>query len=297
MPDGQLVDAALLRGWPLPELGSDKEARGRLVVVAGSRETPGAGLLSVEGAFRVGAGKIQLATAGSCAASLAVAVPELMVTALAEDDGGSLHPDEADRLVDCVDGSTVLLGPGFTDPDVSDALVRRMVPRLTDTVVLDALATAYVTDNHEEVASLEATVVLTVNPDELAHCLGVSEDEVSDDLEGHTTRLAARTRAVVVCGGPVKVVAHRDELWRVEAGNPGLGTAGSGDVQAGVVAGLLARGAEPAQAAVWGAWLHATAGDRLAERVGSVGYLARELPGELPGLLTDLGGGRRSRHP
>ena len=291
MPDGRLVDAALLRDWPLPDLGSDKEERGRLVVVAGSRETPGAGLLSAEAAFRVGAGKIQLATAQSGAPALAVAAPELMVTGLAEDDGGSLHPDEADGLVECANGSTVLLGPGFTDPDVSDALVRRVLPRLEGTVVLDALATAYVTDNHEEVASLGATVVLTVNPDELAHCLGVPGEDVEDDLAAHTSRLAARTRAVVVCGGPVKVVAQRDEVWCVEAGNSGLGTAGSGDVQAGIVAGLIARGAEPAQAAVWGAWLHATAGDRLAERVGPVGYLARELPGELPGLLAELGGG------
>jgi ADP-dependent NAD(P)H-hydrate dehydratase len=288
MPDGTPVDAALLRDWPLPDLGADKEERGRLVVVAGTRETPGAGLLAAEGAFRVGAGKIHLATTSSCATALAVAAPELMVSGLAEDDGGSLDPEGADELVACADGCTVLLGPGFTDPDVSDALVRRTVPRLGGTIVLDALATAYVTDNHEEVAALGATVVLTVNPGELAHCLGTSEDAVSDDLEGHTARLAARTHAVVVCGGPVKVVAHRDELWRVEAGNAGLGTAGSGDVQAGIVAGLLARGADPAQAAVWGAFLHATAGDRLAERIGPVGFLARELPGELPGLLAEL---------
>lgn len=290
MPEGTLVTAALLRDWPLPDLGSDKEERGRLVVVAGSRETPGAGLLAAEGAFRVGAGKVQLATAGSSAAVIAVTAPELMVTGLAEDDGGALHPDEADGLVEQADGCPTLLGPGFIDPDVSDALVRRMLPRLQGTVVLDALATAYVTDNHEEVAALDATVVLTVNPCELAHCLGVSEDEAASDLEGHTARLATLTRAVVLCGGAVKVVAHRDEVWRVEAGNPGLGTAGSGDVQAGLVAGLLARGAEPEQAAVWGAYLHATAGDRLAERVGPVGYLARELPGELPGLLAELSG-------
>lgn len=288
MPDGTPVDAALLRGWPLPDPGADKEERGRLVVVAGTRETPGAALLAAEAAFRVGAGKIHLATTSSCATALAVAAPELMVSGLPEDDGGSLDPEGADELVACADGCTVLLGPGFADPDVSDALVRRTVPRLGGTIVLDALATAYVTDNHEEVAALDATVVLTVNPGELAHCLGVSEDAASDDLEGHTARLAARTHAVVVCGGPVKVVAHRGDLWRVEAGNPGLGTAGSGDVQAGVVAGLLARGADPAQAAVWGAFLHATAGDRLAERVGPVGFLARELPGELPGLLADL---------
>lgn len=290
MPDAVLVDAALLRGWPLPDLGSDKEDRGRLVVVAGSRETPGAGLLAAEGAFRTGAGKIHLATTTSCATALAVAAPELMVSGLPEDDDGSLDPEGSDELVDCADGCTVLLGPGFIDPDASDALVRRTVPRLGGTVVLDALATAYVTDNHEEVASLDTTVVLTVNPGELAHCLGIAEDEVSDDLAGHTARLAERTRATVVCGGPVKVVAHRDDLWRVEAGNAGLGTAGSGDVQAGIVAGLLARGADPAQAAVWGAFLHATTGDLLSRRVGPVGYLARELPGELPALLAELSG-------
>lgn len=290
MPESRLVDVAFLRDWPLPEPGADKEERGRLTVVAGTRETPGAALLATSAAFRVGAGKVRLATVAACAPTLAVAAPELMVTGLDEDDHGSLHPDTSDRLVECSDGSsTVLLGPGFTDPDASDALVRRVVPRLAGTVVLDALATAYVTDNHGEVASLDATVVLTVNPTELARCLGVDEDDVDADLAGHTALLARRTQAVVACGGPVKVVAHGDELWRVEAGNPGLGTAGSGDVQAGLVAGLLARGAEPAQAAVWGAFLHASAGDRLARRVGPVGYLARELSPELPGLLAEIG--------
>ena len=66
MPDAVVVDTGVLRGWPLPEPGSDKEERGRLLVVAGTRETPGAALLAVEAAFRVGAGKIRLATARTC---------------------------------------------------------------------------------------------------------------------------------------------------------------------------------------------------------------------------------------
>ena len=102
--------------------------------------------------------------------------------------------------------------------------------------MLDALATAYVTEDPERVADLAATVVLTVNPTELAHCLGLDEDEVAADLAGHASVLARRTPAIVLCGGPTKFVAHADDLWRVEAGNPGLGTAGSGDVQAGIVA-------------------------------------------------------------
>lgn len=288
MTEPRLVDEAVLRAWPLPDPGTDKDERGRLVVVAGSRETPGAALLAVEGAFRVGAGKVHLQTVESRAGALAVAVPELMATGLAEDDGGSVAPSEAGRVVECAAGGVVLLGPGFTDTDAAAALVGAVVADAGGTVVLDALATAYVTGRHEEVAALDVPVVLTVNPGELACCLEVEEDEVERDLATHAARLAARTRATVLCGGEVKVVASGTDLWRVEVGNPGLGTAGSGDVQAGIVAGLLARGAEPAQAAVWGAWLHGTAGDRLAGRIGPVGYLARELPGELPDLLGAL---------
>jgi ADP-dependent NAD(P)H-hydrate dehydratase len=289
MPDAVVVDTDVLRGWPLPEPGSDKEERGRLLVVAGTRETPGAALLAVEAAFRVGVGKIRLATARTCGPALAVAVPELMVTGLAEDEAGCIEIAEAERIVGCADGSrAVLLGSGFTDPATSARLVGGVVSRLDGTVVLDALASAYVTGDPEQVADLDATVVLTVNPTELARCLGADDDAVDADLEHHAMTLAQRTSAVVLCGGPTKVVAHGDELWRVEGGNPGLGIAGSGDVQAGLVTGLLGRGAEPAQAAVWGAYLHAAAGDRLAERVGPVGYLARELAAEVPGLLAEL---------
>lgn len=288
MPDGVLVDRGVLRDWPLPAPGSDKEERGRLVLVAGSRDTPGAGLLAAEAALRVGAGKVQLVTARSCAPSLAVSAPELMVTGALEDGSGNIDAAGADRILEWARGSSaVLLGPGFTDTDVAAELVGRLLPHLESTVVLDALATAYVTGGPERLAGSAHPVVLTVNPTELAECLQLDEAEVEPDLARHTTTLARRTRAVVVCGGPTKFVARADDLWRVEAGNAGLGTAGSGDVQAGIVTGLLARGAEPAQAAVWGAYLHGAAGDRLAASVGPLGYLARQLTGELPSLLAE----------
>ncbi|GAB6985536.1 ADP-dependent NAD(P)H-hydrate dehydratase [Nocardioides pyridinolyticus] len=101
--------------------------------------------------------------------------------------------------------------------------------------------------------------------------------------------LASRCGAVVPAGGTCKYVAAPDgRAWVVEGGGPGLGVSGSGDVQAGIVAGLLARGEEPARAAVWGAYLHARAGERLAGSVGQVGYLARELPGTVPTVLGEL---------
>lgn len=289
MPEATQVTADHLRGWPLPEPGTDKNERGQVFVLGGSRTTPGAVLLATEAALRVGAGKVRLATVESCATALAVAAPELLVTGLAEDEAGSIATSEAQRILDLAEGcGTVLIGPGFTDVDASTGLLNVLMERLDVTVVLDALASAYVTQDPDRVASLPSTVVLTLNPTELARCLGVDEDEVGADPEPHTANLAGRTAATVLCGGTTKVVAHEEQLWQVEKGNPGLAISGSGDVQAGIVAGLLGRGAEPAQAAVWGGFLHAAAGDRLADRLGPLGYLSRELPPELPALLGEL---------
>jgi ADP-dependent NAD(P)H-hydrate dehydratase len=112
---------------------------------------------------------------------------------------------------------------------------------------------------------------------------------VTADQAGATRDAAAGTGVVVLCAGTVKTVAiPQGEAWVVREGGPGLGVSGSGDVQSGIVAGLLARGAEPAQAAVWGAALHGRAGERLAVTAGPVGFLARQLPEELPGLLSEL---------
>ena len=94
---------------------------------------------------------------------------------------------------------------------------------------------------------------------------------------------------MVSIGGPVSFIATPDgDLWADHSGVAGLGVSGSGDVRAGIVAGLLARGAEPAQAAVWAAHLHGRAGERLASTVGRLGFLARDLPAQVPGLLLEI---------
>ena len=101
-------------------------------------------------------------------------------------------------------------------------------------------------------------------------------------------RAAAKWNAVVALKGAETSVATPDgRAWVHRLQVPGLGTSGSGDVLAGLVGGLLARGTHPTAAAVWGAWAHGRAGDRLARRVGPVGFLARELLAEIPAVLAD----------
>lgn len=290
MSDAVIVTPATLREWPLPEPGSDKESRGQLLVVGGTESTPGAVRLAGEGALRAGAGKLAMATVEGCAGGIAVAVPEAQVVGLAS-RAGNIATAAADTVVARAESADLLLvGPGFSDPDASMALLDRVLPRIQCPVVVDALASAFVTERPEGLRHLEGRAVLTVNPKELARTADRDPDEVAGDPLTTARVVAERSGVVVVCGGTSKhVVAPTGQAWVVEGGGPGLGVSGSGDVQAGIVAGLLTRCGDPAQAAVWGAYVHARVGERLAASVGTVGYLARELPAQVPGVLAELG--------
>ena len=131
--------------------------------------------------------------------------------------------------------------------------------------------------------------LLTPHAGEMAHLTGATKEAVSADPERHAREAALRWNAVVALKGATTYIATPDgDCWRHVGSQPGLGTSGSGDVLAGIIVGLMARGVPLAQAAVWGIALHAHAGRALAERLGPIGYLARELPAEIPILLDKL---------
>lgn len=289
-PTPETVTPALLRRWPLPGLQDDKESRGRVLVVAGSRSNPGAVLLAGEAALRAGAGKVQVVTVASVATQLAVAMPEMWVRGAAETEDGELAVEAAEIAAELApECEAVLVGPGLGTPAQARALVERLVPALDTVLVLDALALAAVTEDPGVLSHLAGRSLLTPNLHELSMTLGWEEAKVRDDPREAALRLAARTGAVVSSGGEVTWIVHPDgRSWRVEMGGPGLGMSGSGDTKAGVVAGLCARGAEPAQALLWGSYLHASSGDRLAAKLGPTGFLARELLQQVPQVLAEL---------
>ena len=285
------VTTHLLREWRLPPPGSDKESRGVVLVVGGSRSTPGAVILG----RRVppsawAAGSCRSPTVDSVAGQVSVTLPEALVRGFTEAESGDLAVETGPDVVAMAEGpSAALLGPGMLDPRGASALLAGIVPELSGPVVVDALGSAYVTDHPDGLHHLGGSCVLTLNVTELAETLHQERDDVEADLIGAAIELATRTKSVVLCGGATKCVAGPSgQTWVIEEGGPGLGVSGSGDVQAGLVAGLLARGCEPVQAATWAGYLHGRAGDRLAGEVGTVGFLARELPPVVPDLLTEL---------
>jgi hydroxyethylthiazole kinase-like uncharacterized protein yjeF len=290
--DATLVTAEVLRSWRLPEPAGDKNSRGSILVIGGSAETLGAVLLAAEAAMRAGAGKLQVATAGSVARVVAAALPEALVRALPETDGGAVRADAADTVRDLAEAAdAVLIGPGMADTEQAQEFGARLLPHLEGPVALDALGLACVTADDTCLHHLGGRAVLTPNPLELAHTLHVDQKEIDEDPAGATVDLAGRARAVVGLGGVTSWIATPDgRLWRDDSGAAGLGVSGSGDVRAGITGGLLARGADPAQAAVWAAYLHGRSGERLASSVGRLGFLARELPPEIPRALAEIAG-------
>ena len=283
------IDARLLREWPLPEPGAaaDKEERGSLLVLAGSRETPGAASLAAIAALRAGAGKLTVATVASMAAGFALSHPEARIVALPETEGGGFAPDglaKIETLLGQVEA--VLVGPGLMDSTATRAFTRRVVKRTTRAaIVLDALAMDMVID----VRRFERPLLLTPHAGEMAHLLGVQKELVVGDPERYARESALRWNAVVALKGARTFIATPDGgCWCHASTHVGLATSGSGDALAGIIAGLATRGAPLAQAAAWGVALHSRAGRALAERIGSIGYLASELSAEVPRLMQRL---------
>jgi ADP-dependent NAD(P)H-hydrate dehydratase len=268
--------------------GDSKHERGTVLVVAGTTRTSGAAVLSGLAALRAGAGRLQIATVEPSAAAMSVAVPEALIEGIAATAGGSLDPAVAtDRLVERVRrADAVLIGPGFDDLEAT----ARLLPGLLDEIgphavlVVDALALRSIASVDEAVMrSLAGRTAFTPNPDEASALVPEATAGVSpSDLAG---RAARRHGAVVTVQG--QVAAPDGRRWAAEGG-AGLGTSGSGDVLAGLVAGAAARGGDAAQAACWGTYLHVAAGTRLGAEVGGVGYLARELLDTVPRVLAEL---------
>ena len=272
------ITAALLRQWQLPEPGSSKHGRGHVLVIGGARSTPGAVLLAGLSALRVGAGVLAMAVPESVAIPLAIAIPESAVQ-------GWQSADD-DRIKDLLgQAGAVLVGPGLDDPDVATALVRAVAETAPADLplVLDAYALGVLPKLDRSPWARRS--VLTPNATEAGYLL---DTEVDDDARPQdvAAQIAQRWDCVVSFQGAVAEPGGAVRM--VATGHAGLGTSGSGDVLAGSITGLLARGVEPSRAACWGTYLHAAAGDRLAARIGRLGFLARELLDEIPLVLTEL---------
>jgi hydroxyethylthiazole kinase-like uncharacterized protein yjeF len=285
----------------LPVAVGGKEDRGRVFVVGGSAQIPGAVMLAAEAALRVGAGKLLVATASSVAPHVAVTMPEACVIGLRQSATGELAARSCARvLTEAARYDALAIGPGMIDARAAVELIAECLTfEAPPALVIDAAPLCALGSLRSQLRRAHAAgvrVVLTPHAGEMARLMGTTREKIERDPLPAARAAAAEFGAVVALKGVrTYIVAPEQRAFINTAGNVGLGTSGSGDVLSGVIAGLCARGASAHQAAVWGVSLHARAGDALASRGGRLGYLARELNGELPRLLQSLSSERGAR--
>ncbi|MES2986588.1 MAG: NAD(P)H-hydrate dehydratase [Pseudomonadota bacterium] len=283
---------ALDRDWladhslPLPGADTDKNKRGRVLAAGGSEAVPGGLLLTAEAALRSGAGKVQVATVERAALPLGIRMPEAAVYGLPTNPKGELASDAGNVIAAMLDRcDTLILGPGM-GPDADGGEILRAVladPAAIGSVLLDAGMIAEAAGNEVAVRGWQGRFVMTPHPGEMAALMGCDERRVSPEL---AQEAAERFDATIVLKTPRTWIASPGQtVLEYPGGGSGLATGGSGDVLAGIIGGLMARGAAAQVACAWGVWLHGEAGRRLGEEIGELGFLAREILPHIPRLL------------
>lgn len=277
---------------PVRPLRAHKYSAGKVFLLAGSRAFTGAPAMAAQTAMRSGAGAVVLGIPASIHRILARKLTEVILLPLPETPSGALAAGAVDAILErAAWADAVAIGPGLSlDPDTLD-LVRKVLPLIGRPLVLDADGLAAVVDRPSHLTSRRAPTVLTPHAGELARLVGGSAGEI-ERLRLQAARDAARVfKCVVLLKGAPTVTATRDgNLYLNATGNPGMATIGSGDVLTGLVAGLLAQGLGPADAAWAGAFVHGLAGDCAARAVGERSVMAMDIAEAVPTALRQCAG-------
>ena len=266
---------------------SHKGSYGKVMCLAGSARFRGAAALAAEGALRAGAGLVTLASVEPVIAAVAARCPECVFLPCRQSAGGGVSAQSGKAVLEKVRGMDVLLfGPGLGDTPDTAALLEQLGPSAGCALVLDAdgLNAAAKMDSLPRSPGLP--LILTPHPGEMARLCGLTIAEVNAGREGIAAGYARAEDCVVVLKGHRTIVAGPDgEVFVNPTGNPGLSRGGSGDILAGMIAGLAAQGLSPLDAAVCGVWLHGAAADQCAKRLGQYGMLPHDLFADLGALF------------
>ncbi len=284
---------------PMRQPDSHKGSYGSVLAVAGSARYRGAAQLAVEGALRTGAGIVTLASVEPVIRAAAARLPECCLLPCQENGGGleaGISADDAPRIILAAKAHTVLLfGPGLGNTADTRALLQRVLSQAACATVLDAdglnAAAALLADGEALPRPLQdRPLILTPHPGEMARLTGLAREQIAADRKGIALHYAALWNCVLVLKGNRTVIAAPDgRAWVNTTGGPGLARGGSGDVLAGMTAGLLACGLEAAEAAACAVWLHGAAADRTAARLGQYGMLPHDIFADLGRMFAENG--------
>ncbi len=292
--EAELITSAWARTvLPHRPLSANKGTFGRVLVIAGSINYIGAAYLACSGALRVGAGLVTLATPASLQPVLAAKLTEVTYLPLPESQPGIISAQAAQLIRrQLKDYNVLLMGCGVGQGQSTATFVRSVLLRSKlplPFLVLDADALNILGKVPGWWRQLTGEAILTPHPGEMSRLAETSVNEVQSDRVGIARRLAAEWHKTIVLKGAYTVIAAPDGQARISpVANPGLASAGTGDVLTGVIAGLAAQGLPSFDAAALGVYLHAQAGEMIKEILGNAGMIATDLLTALPLVIKQI---------
>lgn len=258
-----------------------KGSFGKVLLLCGSRGFTGAAYLSTMGALRVGAGLVYLGVPESIYAIEAVKLNEPVVFPLPDKDG-KLRKDAIHQIMERLpDMDAVLIGCGLGVSEGTTAVVRAVLEHAACPVVLDADGINALSGHMDVLRGRQNPTILTPHDGEFIRAGG----NLGDDRMASAAEFAAENGCILLLKGHRSCITDGNIGYLNRTGNPGMAVGGSGDVLAGIIAGLLGQGVEPLKAAACAAWLHGAAGDLCASELGQQAMLPTDMLNALPRLL------------
>ncbi|HEX9859693.1 MAG TPA: NAD(P)H-hydrate dehydratase [Nitrospirota bacterium] len=298
---GKAVDAAPIKAGLLtagevrhllpgrkPE--SHKGTYGHLFILAGSVGKTGAAVLAARAALRSGAGLVTVGVPESLNDVFEEKLTEVMTVPLPETSERTLAPKALDRILSEMGGKTALaIGPGMSTNRDTATLVAELLPKVKIPLLIDADGLNILSMDDGPLRHINVPAVLTPHPGEMGRLLGVLAREVQSDRPAAALDLAREYGATVVLKGARTLIGLSDGRFFINpTGNPGMATAGTGDVLTGVIGSFMAQGLDVPEAAALGVYVHGLAGDIAAREKGMAGLIAGDIVDALQGGIREI---------
>ncbi len=290
IPTELIIAEEVAASLPQRPSSAHKGTFGRVLVVAGSINYIGAAYLACQGAIRVGAGLVTLATPKSLQPILASKLTEVTYIPLPEAEPGLVHPEAAQIILDSLSGYDVLLlGCGLGLSPGAREFVKAFLFTQNLPTVLDADALNTLAEIPDWWSKLGSQAVLTPHPGEMSRLTGLPIAEIQGSRLHRAQEYASNWRHTVVLKGAHTIIAAPDGRAKLSPmANAGLASAGTGDVLSGTIAGLMAQGLSTFAAASCGVYLHASAAELVKDEIGDAGMIASDLLPKLPLVIKEL---------
>ncbi len=278
---------------PLPVRNREchKGLAGRILVIAGSAGMTGAGAMACRSCLRSGAGIVLWAIPKSMNYIAETIMMEIMTLPIPDTPGGAPAMDAREILVEAArETDCVILGPGLPVAGDTGELMRLLIPEIYPPLIIDGGAFSAIGTDVMIIRKRQSPTIITPHPGEMARITGKTVADVQEKRRDYAVKYAKLSGAVVALKGHETIVTNGTDVYANQTGNPGMATAGSGDVLSGVIAALVGQGLPPFEAAKLGVHLHGLAGDIGICGKGVHGLIASDIIENLPSAFMAYAG-------